>query len=275
MMTSRSECVRGCLRPEVHLADCPASANPAEPCPIPRRCAGAVVVEGFVVCETCRKRIRGLLRIAPDLLGRLRALAGHGKAVVYSPVKTFGSASTAPDQVDAEVADALIEISTNLRDWSRWINMRTLDGVDRILADDEQTLRLAAAVLDTHTPDEDGGRHWSIADAAAKWDVERRDRHAFVYTATKEDAVIERQPVTEWYDPLLTIRQAAKRAERSQRSIEMWIEKGDLEVAMRVRLPDGTVLKSVYASAVDAVAARKRPGRPRRAAVDTLQPISP
>ena len=146
-MTSRSDCVRGCLRPEVHLADRPASANPAEPCPIPRRCAAAVVLEGFVVCETCRKRIRGLLRIAPDLLGRLRALAGHGKAVVYSPVKTTALAFTAPDQVDAEVADALIEITQNLRDWSRWINMRTLDGVDRILGDADQTLRLAAAGL--------------------------------------------------------------------------------------------------------------------------------
>lgn len=259
-MTSRSECIRGCMQPGIHFATCTDRVDAGGAC---TGCAPASPVDGLVVCGECRRRIRGLLRIAPDLLGRLRALAGHGKAVVYSPVKVFTPASTVPEQVDADVADALIEISANLRDWARHIVMATLDGLDRVLADEAQTIRLAAAVIDTHELTPDGGRHWSIADAASKWGVERRDRSTFTYPASIEDGVIETQPVTEWYDPLLSIAQAAQRANRTRRSIELWIERGELAVAVRARLTDGTVMKSVYASAVDAVAATKKPGRPR------------
>lgn len=258
-MTSRSECVRGCLRPEVHLADCPASANPSEPCPIPRRCAGAVVMEGFVVCEPCRRRIRGLLRIAPDLLGRVRAMAGHGKAVVYSPVKTFGAAVVAPDQIDADVADALIEISANLRDWGRQIDMGTLAGVDRILTDDDQTLRLAAAIVDMHSPGEDGGRHWSVADAAAKWGVERRDRTSFVYQDNADEVQELITPIHESrLDPLLVSKDAAARAGVSESQLRKWVAAGELAPAARVRDPRGVVTRWYRASEVDVVAAEMR-----------------
>ncbi|QYF98921.1 hypothetical protein [Microbacterium sp. PAMC21962] len=225
------------------------------------------------MCETCRKRIRGLLRIAPDLLGRLRALAGHGKAVVYSPVKTFAAASTAPDQVDAEVADALIEISQNLRDWSRWINMHTLDGVDRILADADQTLRLAAAVIDMHTPDEDGGRHWSIADAASRWGVERRDRSTFVYQDDADDVEILINPIPEpRFDPLLITRDAAKRAQVTERQLRNWVAAGELAPRATLRDGRGVMTRWYRQSEVDATAARMRAAavasqfRPRRAA---------
>ena len=103
-MTSRSECIRGCMQPGIHFATCTDRVDAGGAC---TGCAPASPVDGLVVCGECRRRIRGLLRIAPDLLGRLRAMAGHGKAVVYSPVKVFTPASTVPEQVDAAVADAL------------------------------------------------------------------------------------------------------------------------------------------------------------------------
>lgn len=258
-MTSRSECVRGCLRPEVHLADCPASANPAEPCPIPRRCAGAVVLEGFVVCETCRKRIRGLLRIAPELLDRLWSQMEHGKAVVYSPVKTLNLRAAPPDAMDAEKLDAWTEISANIRDWSRWIDMRTLEGVDRILGDAEQTLRLAAAVIDAHIPDEQGGRHWSIVDAASRWGVERRDRSTFVYQDDADEIELLVNPIPEpRHDPLLITRDAAKRAQVTDRQLRNWVTAGELVPRATLRDGRGVMNRWFRQSEVDAAAERMR-----------------
>lgn len=253
---SRSECVRGCHQPDVHFATCTDARELGGSC---TGCAPAPVLEGFVVCETCRRRIRGLLRIAPDLLGRLRALAGHGKAVVYTPVKVFGVASAAPDQVDPEIADALIEIPANLRDWSRWIDMRTLEGVDRVLADEEQTLRLAAAVLDMHAPDEDGGRHWSIADAASRWGVERRDRTTFVYQEDADEVEQLITPIHESrHDPLMTARDAAKLAQISDRQLRSWVSAGAIAAQATLRDGRGVMMRWYRRSEVIATAERMR-----------------
>lgn len=263
-------CTRGCLQADVHYADC----SIYDDAPVGPRCGGcapAPVVDGLLLCERCYRRMRGLLRNAFDLLARLRTMTGQAKAVIYSPVKVSSSRGSAPEQVGSELLDAITEISANLSRWSRFIDLSTLRGLDAVLTDVEQTWRLSAAVLDAHSEDETGARHWSLADAAARWGVERRDRHVYpaARQADDEDTFEEPAPVTEWYDPLLTIKQAALHVRKTQRSVQTWIAEGHLEVAASLRLPDKTVQRFVYTSAVEAVNAGKRLGRPRATPGDT------
>lgn len=231
----------------------------------------------------------------------MRSASDQAKAVVYRPVKVFAATGSAkaPEQSPSDVIDATRDVLAVLRAWAVTLDPGTsfvshrgksdageialasayariiLGHLDAIANDARSATALHDQLLTRHEETTVSGRVWSLADARAKWGAERRDPDVHVYAEANEGDTIERQPVTEWFDPLLTIRQAAKRVDRTQRSVEMWIAKGELSVAMRVRLPDGTVMKSVYASAVDAVATSKKPGRPRRVPVDTLQPIAP
>jgi hypothetical protein len=245
----------------VHYADC--SIYEDEP-PTPRceGCAPAAVVDRLLLCDRCYRRTRGLLRNAFDLLARMRTLTGQAKAVVYSPVKVSSSRGSARDQVGSELLDAITEISSNLSRWSRYIDMSTLRGLDHVLTDIEQTWRLSAAVLDTHSEDDTGARHWSLADAAARWGIERRDRHVYPATTVHEDDVEEIiTPITEWYDPILVARDAARRAGVEERQLRRWVQRGLLEPAAVVRGPGGTVTKWYQASAVDAAAEKMRDRR--------------
>ncbi len=256
MTTSRSECVRGCMKSGVHFASCEDRIDAGGTC---TGCAPEAPVEGLVVCGECRRRVRGLLRIAPDLLGRMRSLAAQGKAAVYSPVKVFGAPAMAPDQVDAELADALIEISANVAAWSRWIDMRTLGGLDRVLADADQTHRLAVAVIDRHTVEEEGGRRWSIADAAARWGVERRDRTTFVYQEDADEVEQLITPIHESrHDPLLTARDAAKLAQISDRQLRSWVSAGAIAPQATLRDGRGVMMRWYRRSEVIATAERMR-----------------
>ncbi len=255
-MMSRSECIRGCVQVDVHFASCDDAVELGGSC---TGCAPAPVLPGFVVCERCRRRMRGLLRIAPDLLGRMRALAAHGKAVVYSPVKVVTAAASAPDQVDPDIADALIEITANLRDWSRWIDPRTLDGVDALLADEVQTVRLSAAVLDSHSADADGVRHWSVVDAAARWGVERRGADRFVFSAAADEVQELIAPVPEpRHDPLLITRDAATEARVTERHFRRWVSKGEITPRATLRNGSGGTDRYFYRSEVLATARRMR-----------------
>lgn len=246
---SSSECLRGCMQSDVHFASCNGVTDTGGVC---AGCAPEPTIEGLVVCGECRRRIRGLLRIAPDLLGRMRALAGHGKAVVYSPVKVFSAAASAPDQVDPDVADALLELGANLTAWHRLIDPTNLNGLDRVLADEDQTVRLAAAVIDRHDPDVDGGRHWSIADAAAKWGVERRDRGTFVYQEKADEIEELITPIHESrHDPLLPSKDAAARAGVTESQLRKWVAAEALVPAARLRDARGVVTRWYRASEVD------------------------
>lgn len=254
-MTNPSEvyCIRGCTRPDVHFATCPGQLDGS--------CAGCApepCESGLVVCADCRRRIRGILRHTPDLLGRMRALAAHGKAVVYAPVKVFAAAgpASAPEPVSADLVDALLEIPTNLRAWSRHFDLVSLAGIDRVLGDVEQTRRLAAAVIDTHAPDEDGGRHWSIADAMGEWGTERRGsgRHVFPGGDADGDVLIVTPIAESSFDPLLVSKDAAARVQKSESQLRKWVAAGILEPRAKLRDGRGVVTKWYRASEVDAAA---------------------
>lgn len=268
MMTRSSElhCIRGCVRPDVHYASCETQNQPGG-C---GGCAPAPTDRGLVVCDDCRRRIRGVLFQLPDLLGRMGSLASQGAAVVYRPVVVRPAAGlvSAPSPVDDDLADALIAITSNMRAWRRHFDLGSLDGLDRVLSDTAQADLLLSSVLDTNTPTPEGDRSWSVVDALVKWGAERRDpgqrdadRHVFPVADVSVEP--ERVPIREWNDPLLDVRQAAARVDRSQRAVRRWIQQGRLPVEARVRQGDGTILQAVRASAVDRVAATMAVGRPR------------
>lgn len=303
MTTSRSErpCIRGCVE-VVHYAACPAFGPRGRGAACTGECETrpSAARYGALLCARCFGRMRGVLLDAPDVVGRMRSASDQAKAVVYQPAKVLAAAGAAkaPEQSPADVIDAIRDVLVTLRAWATTVDAATPFVSHRGFTDDDELTAAAVyaeailaqldviandaqwgpalhdELLDRHEEATLSGRVWSLADARARWGAERRTARtvAHVYPVSDDDGIVERQPVTEWYDPLLTIAQAAKRVERSQRTVEIWIEKDELAVAMRVRLPDGTVMKSVYASAVDAVAARKRPGRPRRVSVVAMSP---
>lgn len=251
MMTSRSEqCVRGCVEAGVHYAECASFGVQGGDC---AGCAPAQPVRDTVVCAQCNRRIRGMLRNAGDLLGRLRSLSAQGKAAVYSHAKVPASPASAPDQVDSALLDAITQIERTLSAWSRLFDIYTLRGLDEVLADPEQVERLWSALFDIHLEDDDGVRwQWSLADAASKWGIERRDRYVYPGSAGAADEVdITVTPVTEWHNPLLTARDAARRAGVTERQLRKWVQADMIKPAAKVRDARGVVTRWFRASEID------------------------
>lgn len=221
---SESVCVRGCLGEDRHYAQCASYGVKGGEC---TGCAPAKTHRGTVLCERCYLRVRGILRVAPDLLGRMRTLIEQGKAAAYSHSKVPGRRAGGPVQVDSELLDALNEIEGNLRAWYRLIDPRTLDGLIPVLSDRHQMERLWAATLDRHMVNEEGDRlAWSLADAAARWGVERRDRGAQPWEPEGVQ-VVERVPIAEHGDPILTRVDAAQLA-GSERTLQRWVKEGHI-----------------------------------------------
>jgi hypothetical protein len=194
--------------------------------------------------------MRALLADGPDLIGRVRSLADPMKATPTD--KAPGGRSSAiepPAPIDADLIDAL-NVLQRLEPW--W---------DVTLSDYSNDLEvitwLGEVVLDRH-PEIAGERDgWSVADAMAKWGVERRtDVH--VFPDDDPEGEPESAPVREWYDPLLTMQQAANRAQVTQRQVQRWVRNGSLEVIAQHRGPRGSLIRYVYASAVDATAESMR-----------------
>ena len=285
-------CVRGCTLRGVHFATCDDyGREPVEStC---RGCAPSPVHPGSAICGRCFGRMRSLLRDAPDLVGRLRSLSDPMKAMLIEPVKVFSRPVEAAAPVGPDLLDAADAILANLRDWahalphpsrlpshSRTAGMSTEDAydlareyahsidvhLDSTTADPATALHLAEALLVVH-PEVEGERHgWSVADAMARWGAERRERHVFPAAAVDE-ADPDEQPVavTEWNNPLITIKQAAELAKVGERAVQKWTKAGDLPVEARSRGPRGSVMLWVRASEVLRVAremvGRRSPGR--------------
>ncbi|WP_288870839.1 hypothetical protein [uncultured Microbacterium sp.] len=243
-------CIRGCVRRDEHYAACARHGGDytgAFPC---TGCAPAECRDGSLICDRCFGRMRALLADGPDLIGRVRSLADPMKATPTDKAPGGRSSATEPPApIDADLIDAL-NVLQKLEPW--W--HVTLSDYSNDL---EVITWLGEVVLDRH-PEIAGERDgWSVADAMAKWGVERRaDVH--VFPDEDPEGEPESAPVREWYDPLLTLEQAAKRAKVSQRQARRWVEKDELTVVAQHRGPRGTVMKYVHASAVDRVAAKMR-----------------
>ncbi|MEJ1087041.1 helix-turn-helix domain-containing protein [Microbacterium sp. Mu-80] len=284
-------CVLGCTLRGVHFATCawygvddnvaPAvAALPNAPARC-RGCAPSPAHTGSVICSRCFGRMRGMLRDAPDMVGRLRSLSDPTKAMQVAPVKVSSRPVEAVAPVGPDLLDAADAILANLRDWAhavpspwplpwhaRFSGMSAvsayllakeyagaiIDQLEQLTADPARVVDLAEAVIVVHP--EDGGERpaWSIADAAYRWGVERRDRHVHPDVDAEPDREISAQPVREWYDPTLSVKDAAARVGVKPVTVRKWVASGDLPVAMRARGPRGSVMLMLYASQVDRVA---------------------
>lgn len=288
-MTPRSDaafCIRDHTASGEHYAACPDYGNPeGATCP---GCQPARGVDGRLLCDSCYRRLRFLLHSASDILGRMRTLALQGKAVVHSDVKRSGGSATAPDQVDADLLEAEHVITGKLRSWRPWIGhgRRVLDSA---VSDEETARGLCADFLDQHPDGVEAAADWTLADAHARWGVERRDR--YVYPAEDEsEGVIIVTPVREWYDPLIPFADAAKRAGISERQLRNWMKEEILQPVAKLRTASvlrstsgrgsqGPTITWFKASAVDAAAelmrSRRNVGRGGAAARELTPAGSP
>lgn len=284
-------CVLGCTSKGVHYATCD-SFGDAENTAC-RGCAPAPAYVGSLVCSRCFGRARALLRDAPDLIARIRSLSDPAKAMLVEPVKVFSRPVEAIAPVGPDLLDAAGTLLANLRDWahtlrhepglpwhSRTSGLSTSSAFDiaaaysrsilaqleAVTSDPALVVNFAEAILVAH-PEVEGERQaWSITDAMDRWGAERRDRHVHPDVDAEPDREVSASPVREWYDPTLSVKEAAARHGVKTNTVRKWVASGELPVAMRARGPRGSVMLVLYASEVDRVAAlmagRRNSGRP-------------
>lgn len=267
-------CIRGCTRQ--HWATCENTA-PAElavkaaadaagekyraPC---RGCAPSVCREGSLICDACFGRARHLLDDAFDILAQIRSQGDPLKSGWnWDRVVIAGSSPEPPAPIGEDVIDATVAVRTAVAYFAA--------GLSELSNDLVAMEWLGPLVLDRHPADEEGVRErWSIQDAADRWGAERKSAHAFVYPDDEEpEAAPVSMPVREWYDPLLTVKQAAKRVGVTEQAVRLWVSKGLLVPATKARGPRGSVLSYFYASKVDAVdtSLEEKRTRPKPSAV--------
>jgi hypothetical protein len=210
-----------------------------------------------------------MLRDLPDLVGRMRSLSDPTRAAVFDRVRVATSVTKASAPLDDDLADAIRVVESVLDVWLAYD--RDLDWI----ANHEHAVTwMAANVLEEHPPKHGVRDGWSVLDAMRQWGVERRDKSsAYASPITEPDREIVAVPVREWYDPILEFKDAAARADVSQRQMRTWVSDGVLVPVAQLRRPDGVVTKWFQASAIDAAAAlmreRRHQGRPAKATGDT------
>jgi hypothetical protein len=244
-MTERA-CIRGCIRPGIHYATCEHSGpnyTGQFPC---RGCAPRECRDGSLICDTCFGRMRALLADVRDLTGRLTALADPLKATPLDRIRVAATATEPPGPVQADLIDALGAVRA-AEEWA-YVDL-TKHTNDR-----ETVIYLIELILQRH-PARDGVRPaWSVQDTVDQWGVERRTENTFTYPEDNHDT-LDPEPVREWYDPILTVRQAAARANVTQRTVQRWIAAETLPITAKVRTGDGSIITYVTASILDKVSA--------------------
>lgn len=265
--TTDRYCLRGCasqhwavcnnLSPEelsrrAHAEDVGQIYTP--PC---KGCAPSACRDRSLICDRCWGRANKLLSDAPELLTRLRTMTDGGQSRwnwdrVVTTRSSPGPQATGRD----DVTDAIHAIEEATRYFSA--------GLEQLQNDHVAMQWLGPLVLDDHPEDDDGVRsRWSVRDAMRRWGLE--SRHRFVhpgasalpnapagsYARYDDEEVLG--PVREWFNPLLTLAQAAERVGLGGRGVRKWVEKGYLTPSATSRGPKGVVTSYFHASAVDAV----------------------
>lgn len=245
-------CIRGCVRRDVHFATCTKSADGYDE---PDRCKGCAPKpcrDGSLICDSCFGRMRSLLDDVRDLLGRLNAIADPLKAAVLDHVRIRATTTEPPAAVGSDILDARNALSA-VAEWA-YVDLSTV-------TNDRDTITwLCENVLDRHKPVDGIREAWSVQDAKDQWGVEREsDPTTFVFPddADDEDATA----IHEWYDPLMTLKQASVRVNLTQRAVQKWVEKGVLTPVAKLR-ENGQVVSYFRASEIDKAA--KEMGTRRR-----------
>jgi hypothetical protein len=175
-----------------------------------------------LICAGCYGRARRLLRDVDDMMGRLDSLADPMKATPTDKVPG-GAASVEPSApIDADLLDAIHDVSRTLVVWAVFTGHRTIDeAFDDIANDLEDVTRFAEGWLD-RIPEVDGIRgFWTVADAMAKWGPERRTKGEpdWVDDVSAEEIAA----VPEWGDQLLN-RDEAGREAGSPSTLRRWVQ---------------------------------------------------
>lgn len=222
---SERHCVRGCTVPGEHYAACRCTGQDTG-------CAPREARAGVMICAGCYGRARRLLRDVDDMMGRLDSLADPMKATPTDKVPGGAASVEPPAPIDADLLDAIRDVSRTLVAWAEFTGRRTIDeAFDDIANDLEDITRFGEGWLNT-TPEVDGIRSfWTVADAMAKWGPERRTKGEpeWLEEVTSE----ELRAVPEWGDKLLNVDQAAMVA-GSQRTLQRWRKKGLIDPARAI-----------------------------------------
>ncbi len=255
-------CIRGCVRRGEHYAACQHS-GPEYVGPFPcTGCAPREAREGVLICAGCYGRSRRLLADIDDMMGRLDSLADPMKATPTDKQPGGGGSVEAPAPVDADILDAIRDVSRTMVAWGTFTGRRTIDeAFDDIANDVEDMTRFAEGWLN-RTPEIDGIRgFWTIADAMAKWGPERRTKNdsEWVDDVSGEEVAA----IPEWGDQLLN-REESARLVGSLRTLQRWQKSGDIAPTATIYVAGvRTVLfrRSELVAAQSTV--RARTGRPR------------
>lgn len=244
-MTEERTCIRGCTQRGVHYATCD-----GDPC---AGCAPKPCRDESLICDTCFGRMRGLLGDVRDLVGRLTAIADPLKATVLDQVRVRASATEPPAVVGSDILDALNTLEA-VADWG-YADLAQHTN-DRVTVE-----WLVEHVLERHKPVDGLRAAWSVQDVKDQWGVERQTTDVYVFP-DEEDGE-EAHPIQEWYDPLLTLRQAAARWNLTQRAVQKWVAKGILEPVAKLR-ENGQVVSYFRTSAIDEAAREMKTRRKNR-----------
>lgn len=240
-MTADRACIRGCVQKDVHYATCTHSGPGYEgeyPC---RGCAPKPCRDESLICDTCFGRMRGLLGDVRDLVGRLTAIADPLKANTLDEVRIRASATEPPAVIGSDILDALNTLNA-VHDWA-------YADLSNFTNHGDTMQWLCEHVLERHKPVDGIRDAWSVQDVKDQWGVERQsDPTTFVFPEDDDDE--EARPVREWYDPLMTLKQAAMRVGVAQRTVQRWVKSGHIAPTAKLR-ENGQVVSYFRASEID------------------------
>lgn len=216
-------CIRGCVRRGEHYAACQYSGPDYEgafPC---TGCAPREAREGVLICAGCYGRSRRLLADLDDMMGRLDSLADPMKATPTDKEPGSSSSTEPPAPIDADLIDAIRDVSRTVVAWAEFTGRRTIDeAFDDIASDVEDMTRFAEGWLN-RTQEVDGIRpFWTVADAMAKWGPERRTKNDSEWVDDVSGEEVEAIP--EWGDQLLNRDEAAREA-GSGSTLRRWVQR--------------------------------------------------
>lgn len=213
-------CIRGCVRRGEHYAACQYSGpdyKGAFPC---TGCAPRVAREGVLICAGCYGRSRRLLADLDDMMGRLDSLADPMKATPTDKQPGSSSSTEPPAPIDADLIDAIRDVSRTVIAWAEFTGRRTIDEAFDDIANDAEDMTRFAEVWLNRTPEVDGIRgFWTVADAMAKWGPERRTKNdsEWVDDVSGEEVAA----IPEWGDALLNRAEAERLI--SGRTLRRWL----------------------------------------------------
>lgn len=207
-------CIRGCTVRGEHYAACADGLCTG--------CAPREARDGVLICAGCYGRARRLIRDVDDMMGRLDSLADPMKATPTDKQPGGGGSVEAPAPIDADLLDAIRDVSHTLVAWGRFTGRRTIDeAFDDIANDLEDITRFGEGWLDRALVVDGIRGFWTVADAMAKWGPERRTKGEPEW---EEGASVEEiEAIPEWGDQLLN-RDEASREAGSASTLRRWVQ---------------------------------------------------